>query len=247
MCPVAVDPISSVALGEATRHICLATTMQRSPPLATILICAAYVVIGCADWQLSAQTPSTCKVTCNDHDGANSIGSGVLIVHGGGPADGISLVATAAHIVRYARRISVVFEGRNQPLQCKLVGYEPTDDVAILAVATPTNIDANGICHDVSGGDRVVREGYPRAGKLRAVRTVIDRIAGRYYNRSHLLVNVRGGAIGGESGGPVYSDHGGVVALTATTNRNVSSGPSGKAILAAMPHQSWRTSALCAT
>ena len=189
---------------------------------------------------LAAQTPSTCRVECQDGGGVRSLGSGVLVAHGTGAASHVSLVATAAHVVASARTIEVRFEGSSERITGKLAGIDRANDVAIICIPQPVDIQPAPIQTDVSVGDPVIREGYPRAGPLRAVRTAIRSLSGRYSRNGPPLVQLNVAAISGESGGPVYDSEGHVVALVCTTSASDSHGPSGQTILDAMPHENWR-------
>ena len=208
--------------------------MRITSVLSTLLIVTIFAGV------LLAQTPSTCRVECEDGGGVMSLGSGVLIAHGTGPAAHVSLVATAAHVVSSSHSTNVVFQGTSKRIPGKLAAIDRAADVAILCIDKPKDVAAAPICTKLSVGDRVVREGYPRAGPLRAVRTAIRSISGRYTSNGPPLVQVTASAISGESGGPVYDSKGNVVALVCTTSDSDSQGPSGETILATLPHDNWR-------
>jgi hypothetical protein len=145
----------------------------------------------------------------NGLDGGRfSFGSGAVVNVG----SDASYVLTAAHITSgQGDWVLVVFnDGRDSDV-AKCIGYDEQSDCAVLKLAAGPRREAFSIAQqEPAAGEQIYSAGFPDAGPVR-VRLTAGKIetqymrdeSGRSFNRRVLEIN--GGALQGESGGPVVN------------------------------------------
>ena len=153
---------------------------------------------------------------------AEALGSGFVI-------DKAGHIVTNYHVVRGARSVDVSFSN-NESMKAKIVGTDPSTDVAVLQVdahsraLTPLSLGNSDLVHV---GDSVVAIGNPfgydrtvTAGIVSALQRVIQ--APNSYSIDH-VIQTDAALNKGNSGGPLLNANGNVIGV----NSQISTGNSG--------------------
>lgn len=148
-----------------------------------------------------------------------------LGIEGSGWVAGPGVVVTNAHVVAGQDDTTVQLEGTGDKLQARALVFDPTDDVAVLAVGG-LGATALSLVGDPSSGTPGAILGYPldgpfdvRAARLGGTRTVLSEDA---YGRGPVrreITSFRGKVRSGNSGGPVVDDRGRVLTTVFAATR----------------------------
>jgi len=140
-----------------------------------------------------------------------------LAIEGSGWVAAPELVLTNAHVVAGEQDTTVQVGGTGPALEAEPIGYDPTDDLAVLRVRG-LHLPALSLAGEVTSGDGGAILGYPEngpfdaeAGRVGRTQTVITQDA---YGRgpvSRLLTPLRGLVRPGNSGGPLVDGAGEVL------------------------------------
>jgi S1-C subfamily serine protease len=208
--------IQPVALAGALR-------VQRIRRRALILVVAALVTIGVVTGAALARTSAT------------PIGTGVVAIKTtladqGGSAAGTGMVLTSSgeiltnnHVVRGATTLKVVIPGTTRTYTAKVVGYDVTDDVAVLQTVGASNLKTVATSgSSVSVGDAVTALG--NAGGTSTLSSATGTITG--LKQSVVVSDDQGGTARltgmiaasaavqpGDSGGPLLNGAGKVIGM----------------------------------
>ncbi len=154
-----------------------------------------------------------------------------LAIEGSGWVAGPEEVVTNAHVVAGERDTAVEVAGKAPSMPARVLLFDPTDDVAVLAVHG-LQAPALGLLASPAAGIPGAILGYPENGPLDAEPARIGRtqrvITQDAYGRgpvARLLTPLRGRVRAGNSGGPVVDSAGRV--LTTVFAGTVSGGPRG--------------------
>jgi S1-C subfamily serine protease len=167
---------------------------------------------------------------------AASVGTGVVVIetnlaYQGAQAAGTGMVLTSSgevltnnHVIRGATTINVVMPGTGRRYRAEVVGYDVTDDVAILQLAGAANLKtvSLGSANDVQAGDKVLALGNaggtgrftPAAGSVTGVGrsiTVADDQGGSEHLRG--MIETNAAVRPGDSGGPLFNSSGQVIGM----------------------------------
>jgi S1-C subfamily serine protease len=167
---------------------------------------------------------------------AASVGTGVVVIetnlaYQGAQAAGTGMVLTSSgevltnnHVIRGATTINVVMPGTGRRYRAEVVGYDVTDDVAILQLAGAANLKtvSLGSANDVQAGDKVLALGNaggtgrftPAAGTVTGVGrsiTVGDDQGGSEHLRG--MIETNAAVRPGDSGGPLFNSSGQVIGM----------------------------------
>jgi S1-C subfamily serine protease len=167
---------------------------------------------------------------------AASVGSGVVVIetnlaYQGAQAAGTGMVLTPSgevltnnHVIRGATTINVVLPGTGRRYRAEVVGYDVTDDVAILQTAGAANLKtvSFGSANDVQAGDKVLALGNAggtgrftsAAGTVTGVGrsiTVGDDQGGSEHLRG--MIETNAAVRPGDSGGPLFNSSGQVIGM----------------------------------
>jgi hypothetical protein len=123
-------------------------------------------------------------------------------------------IATAFHVVRDAKSVKVVIEGREW--EAVVVGKDQSNDLAILKVDAPTRSTLTlARSADQKVGDEVFTTGFPdpqvQGENVKLTRGNINAASGMQDNTTMFQISV--GVHGGNSGGPLVNRKGEVVGL----------------------------------
>ena len=180
------------------------------------------------------------------------IGSGVVVIdtnlaYQGGQAAGTGMVLTSSgevltnnHVIRGATDIKIVLPSTGRSYTAQVVGYDVTDDVAVLQASGASNLKTVSLANSdgVSAGDAVTALGNaggtgsftPAAGTVTGVGrsiTVSDDQGGSEHLRG--LIETNAHVQPGDSGGPLLNSSGQVVGMdtaASATNGMVDAGTS---------------------
>ena len=154
-----------------------------------------------------------------------------LAIEGSGWVAGPEEVVTNAHVVAGESDTAVEVAGAGPSMPARVLVFDPTDDVAVLAVRG-LQAPALGLLANPPSGVSGAILGYPENGPLDAETARIGRtqrvLTQDAYGRgpvSRLLTPLRGRVRAGNSGGPVVDSSGRV--LTTVFAGTVGSGPRG--------------------
>ena len=167
---------------------------------------------------------------------AASVGTGVVVIetnlaYQGAQAAGTGMVLTSSgevltnnHVIRGATTIDVVMPGTGRRYRAEVVGYDVSDDVAILQLAGAANLKtvSLGSANDVQAGDKVLALGNaggtgrftPAAGTVTGVGrsiTVGDDQGGSEHLRG--MIETNAAVRPGDSGGPLFNSSGQVIGM----------------------------------
>lgn len=182
------------------QYTCMDKTLNTEPILSSSLRQAVVKV------RAYTQAPDL-KQPWRQEDLEESHGSGVLI--------GKNRILTNAHVVAYARFVSVQEEGNDQPYPARVLFVAHDADLALLQVedaqaftnVTPAVIGNVPLLHS-----KVYVVGYPIGGdQVSVTEGVVSRLEYTEYvhpyNRKHLLMQVDAAINFGNSGGPVFQEN----------------------------------------
>ncbi len=187
--------------------------------IAILVFClACSPVMGEWRYDTNKDHKSVVRIVCNDTHGV-TMGSGVVVKWGDYPQP---IVATAAHVVRGARSITIrLVDGRE--VTAKQIGIDNSWDVALLQIPEVENlfysqIETDGI---PAVGEEVALCGYGANSKL----AVDDGKVRQFVHPSEMRgppdwVEINGHAREGDSGGPVFNRRGRVVGIISAKNEH---------------------------
>ena len=154
----------------------------------------------------------------NTYQGSMGAGTGIVI-----SSDG--KVLTNNHVIRGATRISVTDVGNGQTYDAKVIGYDPSHDVAMLQLQGASGLATAGLgdSSKLSVGDAIVGVGNAggtgtptyAGGSVTAVGksiTATDEFGGASEQLSN-LIQVNANIQPGDSGGPLVDSNGKVVGM----------------------------------
>jgi S1-C subfamily serine protease len=140
-----------------------------------------------------------------------------LAIEGSGWVAQPDVVVTNAHVVAGEQDTTVEVGGNSPQLTARPIAYDPTDDIAVLAVDN-LGLPALSLVQDPASGRSGAILGYPedgpfdvQPGRIGHTQTVLTQDA---YGRgpvSRLLTPLRGLVRPGNSGGPLVDEQGGVL------------------------------------
>jgi S1-C subfamily serine protease len=176
-----------------------------------------------------AHTPA---VRAASHSVVRVIGTACgLAIEGSGWVAAPGVVVTNAHVIAGEQDTSVEAGGESPSLGTRTLAFDPTDDIAVLAVPG-LNAPPLGLVQSPASGTAGAILGYPENGPLRVTPGRIGRtqtvLTDDAYGRgpvSRQLTPLRGVVRPGNSGGPLVDSRGHV--LTTVFAGTVSGGPRG--------------------
>lgn len=149
-----------------------------------------------------------------------------LGLEGSGWVAGPGLVVTNAHVVAGEVDTVVQVEGDGDKLPARVLAFDKRDDVAVLGVDQLQGVPALSLADDTSSGREGAILGFPengpfdvRAARLASTRTVVSQDAYGNGPVQRPIVTFRGRVRPGNSGGPVVSAGGEVLATVFATAR----------------------------
>jgi S1-C subfamily serine protease len=168
--------------------------------------------------------------------GAATIGTGVVTIttnlgYEGGEAEGTGMVLTSSgeiltnnHVIDGATSITVAVPGTGHHYSAQVVGYDVTDDVALLQLRAASDLKTISVATSAATRGEKVRA-VGNAGGTGSLTSAAGRVTGvgktitagdEEGNSETLtgLVETNAGVVAGDSGGPLLDTNGDVVAMT---------------------------------
>ena len=185
--------------------------------------------------------------------GTTPVGSGVVVIdtnlaYEGGAAAGTGMVLTSSgevltnnHVIAGATGITVVVPGTGHRYSARVVGYDVSDDVAVLKLRDASNLKTVSATASVTVGEKVHAVGNAggtgslssAAGRITGVGKTITAGDGQGDSETLTgLLETNAGVIAGDSGGPLLDANGKVVGMV-TAASSGGGGPFGFADVAA--------------
>jgi S1-C subfamily serine protease len=172
---------------------------------------------------------------------ANPIGTGVVVIesnlaYGNGESAGTGMVLTSSgriltnnHVVRGASTIKIVVPGTGHSYSAKVVGYDVTDDVAVIQASRASNLKTVSLgtstalkvgqtvktVGNAGGGGSLVTSAGTITGLSRTI-TVNDESGGTAVLRN--LIETDANLEPGDSGGPTLNAAGKVIGMNAAAS-----------------------------
>jgi S1-C subfamily serine protease len=174
-------------------------------------------------------------------DGGQAAGTGIVLTSSGE-------VLTNNHVVEGATSISVQIDGQGQTYTARVVGVDPTDDIALLQLDNASGLQGANIgdSSQTGVGDQVIaignalgRGGTPRAtqGAITALNQTITATdaGGANPERLNGLLQINAPILPGDSGGPLLNATGEVIGMDTAASAGRSFRRTGSNVAFAIP------------
>jgi hypothetical protein len=145
---------------------------------------------------------------CRIHNG-NSAGTGCLV----GVDERSGLVVTCHHIFTDGVQSPFVVFPNGQRFPAQLVGDDPTNDVSALSIERPNVVPVPLADYQPPKGEQLISAGFggTDSNRLASNRGTVDRHAD--LDGSYGAIRLTGTVRSGDSGGPIFNQHGELVAI----------------------------------